>query len=148
MKTFNVALSREKRNKHIVNIIILAMLYLVGFYVGKKYDYGHSPYWMAYAFPSLVSGLVFCKRFSDKVWMKLHPHSIGRVNVSHHYYGDSYDPGAGVLGIILKYLFYMIVGFVIFPAYSLWAIVAVVWLTVSIYLNRDKLNGGSEDVNK
>ena len=35
MKTFNVALSREKRNKHIVNIIILAMLYSVGFYVGS-----------------------------------------------------------------------------------------------------------------
>lgn len=125
MKTYDLTESLEKRKNHIVNILILALLYLVGYWIGKKYYPHQLPYMTAYALPSLVTGLVFCKRFSDLVWMKLHPKSVGRVNV---YYYDTFP----ILGIIFKYFFYMIVGFVIFPVYTLRAVISVVWLTFSI----------------
>ena len=134
MKTFDLAESRKKRNNHIVNIAVLTILYFVGYWLGKHYDQGHSPNMAAYALPSLVSGLVFCKRFSDKVAAYLHPHTRSRVTVNH--YGSDYDPLAGIVGTLLKYAFYMFVGFLIFPVYSLWAVIAVVWLTISILRNR------------
>ena len=145
MKTFDLAESRKKRNNHIVNIIILAILYFVGYWLGKHYDQGHSPYMAAYALPSLVSGLVFCKRFSDKVSAYLHPHTRSRVTVNH--YGSDYDPLAGIVGTLLKYAFYMLVGFLIFPVYSLWAVIAAVWLTISIFRNRRAEYGMIEEAN-
>ena len=146
MKNFDLAKNSKKRNSHIVNITILTILYLVGYWLGKRFEQGHSPHMAAYAIPSLVSGLVFCKRFSDKVWMKLHPGSIGRVNVYHHY-DDGHDPSAGIFGIILRYMCYMLVGFIIFPAYYIWAIIAVIWLTVSIFRYRHGKGGMSENDN-
>ena len=134
MKTIDLATSREKRKKHVLNIAVLTILWYVGLLLGRKYDQGNSPYMMAYALPSLVAGIVFCKRFSDIVWMKIHPHSIGRVNVYH--YGANYEPAISILGIVLKYMFYMVVGFVIFPVYSIWAVITVVRLSFSIYRNK------------
>ena len=145
MKTFDLAENRKKRNNHIMNIIVLAILYFVGYWLGKHYDQGHSPNMAAYALPSLVSGLVFCKRFSDKVSAYLHPHTRSRVTVNH--YGSDYDPLAGIVGTLLKYAFYMLVGFLIFPVYSLWAVIAVVCLTFSIYRNRHANNGVTEEDN-
>ena len=58
MKTFNLAVSRKKRNNHIVNIVILTALYFMGFWLGKHYFQRYSPYTVAYAIPSLVVGLV------------------------------------------------------------------------------------------
>ena len=143
MKTFNLAESRKKRNNHIVNIIILTILYFVGYWLGKHYDQGHSPYMAAYALPSLVAGLVFCKRFSDKVSAYLHPHTRSRVTVNH--YGSDYDPTIGIVGTLFKYAFYMLVGFLIFPVYSFWAVLAVVWLTFSNYHNRHANKGVTEE---
>lgn len=134
MKTFNMAVSRKKRKNHIVNIVFLTALYFVGYWLGKRYDQGHSPYMMAYAIPSLMSGLVFCKRFSDKVSAYLHPYTKSRKTV--HYYGDDYDPAIGFVGVILKYVLYTIIGFFIFPVYSIWAVIAVLWLSFSIHSNR------------
>ena len=81
MKTFNLVVSRKKRNNHIVNIVILTALYFMGFWLGKHYFQRYSPYTVAYAIPSLVVGLVVCKRFSDKVRAYLHPHTKSRVTV-------------------------------------------------------------------
>ena len=144
MKTFDLATSRKKRKNHVVNIIVLGILYSVGYWLGKRYETGHSPYMIAYAVPSLVSGLVFCKRFPDKVWMKLHPGSIGRVNVYHYHYSDGWDPALAIVATFLKYVFYMFVGFIIFPAYSCWAVIAILWLTVSIYRHRHEQCGMNE----
>ena len=48
MKTFNLAVSRKKRNNHIVNIVILTALYFMGFWLGKHYVQRYSPYTVAY----------------------------------------------------------------------------------------------------
>ena len=113
MKTFNLAVSRKKRNNHIVNIVILTALYFMGFWLGKHYVERYSPYTVAYTIPSLVVGLVVCKRFSDKVRAYLHPHTKSRVTV--YNYGNDYDPSMGVVGILFKYAFYTFIGFFIFP---------------------------------
>lgn len=84
--------------------------------------------------PSVVAGLVFCKRLSDRMWMMIHPYSVGRVTV-YHYHGD-YDPSLGIIGLLFKHAFYMFVGFIIFPVYSLWAVVSIIWLGISIFRNK------------
>lgn len=134
MKVFDSTTSIGKMFKHIFNLIVLAALFAGGYKFGVSHDTNDSPYMYAYALPSLVAGLVFCKRFSDNVWMYLHPNSVGRVNVYH--YNNNDDPAAGILGIILKYVFYMFVGFVIFPLYCVWAVISILWLAVSAYRHR------------
>lgn len=138
MKTFNLVVSRKKRNNHIVNIVILTALYFMGLWLGKHYVERYSPYTVAYAIPSLVVGLVVCKRFSDKVRAYLHPHTKSRVTV--YNYGNDYDPSMGVVGILFKYAFYTLIGFFIFPVYYIWAVATVVWLTFSIYRNQHANN--------
>ena len=145
MKTFNLAESRKKRNKHIMNIAILTVLYYIGHWIGVRYDQGHSPYMIAYAIPSLAAGLVFCKRFSDKTSAYLHPYTKSRVTVN--YYGSDYDPAVGIVGTLLRNVFYILVGFLIFPAYFIWAVLAVVWLTISIYRNLRAGCGMIEETN-
>lgn len=137
-KCSNVAVSRKKRNNHIVNIVILTALYFIGFWLGKHYAQRYSPYTVAYTIPSLVVGLVVCKRFSDKVRAYLHPHTKSRVTVNN--YGSDYDPSMGVVGILFKYALYTLIGFFIFPVYYIWAVTTVVWLTFSIYCNQHANN--------
>lgn len=134
MKIFNPENSEEKLAKYIFNLITLAILYFIGYWLGRKYDPDYSPYIYAYMLPSLVAGLVFCKRFSDNAWIILHPHSVGRVKVYHYY--EDYDPGFGIVGLLFKYAFYAFIGIFIFPIYSLWAFISIIWLGISIYRNK------------
>lgn len=134
MKAFDMANNSKKLTTHLLNLAVLGILFIIGYWLGKKYQPNYSPYMFAYMLSIVVAGLVFCNRFSDKMNTFLHPYSKCRKKV--YYYGNDYDPSCGILALVIKYVFYMFVGFIIFPLYSVWALAAIIWTAVSMYRHK------------
>ena len=125
MTDFDIEYRLEKIINHSLHLVILVILFMIGYWLGKKYEPNYSPYMFGYMLSSFVAGLVFCNWLSDEI-------SDGK----RVYYVYDKDLSCEILALMIKFIFYVFVGFIVIHIYSLWAIISIGWSTLTIFICR------------